>query len=260
MDIASVAGILAGWAAIIIGIFIGGGGIGVFIDLPSVFITGFGSFSAMLLSFPMHHMKKLPTVFKLVFSPPAMTNPAELINTLVNFSEKARREGLLALEDDVEQIDDTFMKKGIQLVVDGTDPELVRNILNAEVDSLNQRHEQGADIFGQWSVLAPAFGLIGTLIGLIQMLARLEDKASIGAGMSVALLTSLYGAILANLMFDPMAKKLSMQNAEEILLREIMIEGILSIQSGDNPRIVKDKLASFLSPAMRDQLSQDEPR
>ncbi len=260
MDIASVAGILAGWAAIIIGILIGGSSIGLFVDLPSVFITGFGSFSAMLLSFPMNHMKKLVTVLKLVFTPASLPNPAELINTLVNFSEKARREGLLALEDDVEQIDDAFMKKGIQLVVDGTDPELVRNILNAEVDSLNQRHEQGADIFTQWAVLAPAFGLIGTLIGLIQMLARLEDKASIGAGMSVALLTSLYGAVLANLMFDPMAKKLSMQNSEEVLLREIMIEGILSIQSGDNPRIVKDKLASFLSPDMREQLGQEEPR
>ncbi len=177
---------------------------------------------------------------------------------LVNFSEKARREGLLALEDDVDEIDDEFLKKGIQLVVDGTDPELVRNILNAELTALDQRHFEGKDLYEQWGFLTPAFGLIGTLIGLIVMLSRLEDKSSIGAGMSVALLTSLYGAILANLMFLPMAKKLEMSNNEELLMKEIMIEGILSIQSGDNPRIVKDKLASYLAPDLREGLGAED--
>lgn len=259
MDISSVGGILAGWTVIVIGIALAGGSVKTFTDIPSIFITLLGSFCALLLSFPMEHLKKMIPVTRLVFTP-QKHDPAGLINILVNFSEKARREGLLALEDDVEAIDDLFLKKGIQLVVDGTDPELVRNILNSELDALDQRHSEGRDLYEQWGALAPAFGLIGTLIGLIVMLARLEDKASIGAGMSVALLTSLYGAIMANLMFIPMAKKLEMRNNEEMLIREIMIEGILSIQSGDNPRIVKDKLASFLSPAMREELGGDEIR
>jgi chemotaxis protein MotA len=259
MDIASVGGLLAGWAAVIIGIAISGGTAKTFVDIPSVFITGVGSLAALFISFSMGHLKKLVPTFKIMLSPPKF-QPAELINLLVNFSEKARREGLLALEDYVEQIDDKFMRKGIQLVVDGTDPELVRNILNAEVEALDQRHYEGRNLWDQWAALAPAFGLIGTLIGLIVMLTRLEDKASIGAGMSVALLTSLYGAVMANLMFAPISKKLEMVNNEEILMREIMIEGILSIQSGDNPRIVKDKLASYLSPSQRDLLAADEVR
>lgn len=259
MDIATVGGLIAGWAAVIIGIALSGGTASGFIDIPSVFVTGFGSLSALFISFSLGHLKKIGATFKLLISPPKH-NPAELINTLVNFSEKARREGLLALEDDVEQIDDKFMKKGIQLVVDGTDPELVRRILDAELSSLDQRHGEARNVWDQWGALAPAFGLIGTLIGLIVMLSRLEDKASIGAGMSVALITSLYGAVMANLMFIPFSKKLEMINNEELLMREIMIEGILSIQSGDNPRIVKDKLASYLSPAQREELKPDEIR
>lgn len=257
MDIASVAGMIAGWAAIIIGIALSGGGARQFIDMPSVFVTVVGSLAGLMISFKMDHVKKIMPTFKLVFSPPKY-EPAELINRLVNFSEKARREGLLALEDDVDDIDDKFLKKGIQLVVDGTDPELVRNILNAEVEALDQRHSECKNIWDQWGALAPAFGLIGTLMGLVVMLANLEDKASIGAGMSVALITSFYGAIMANLMFIPFAKKLEMINNEELLMREIMIEGILSIQSGDNPRIVKDKLASYLSPVQRDLLAADD--
>jgi chemotaxis protein MotA len=256
MDIASVGGLLAGWAAIIIGVAVSGGSVGTFTDIPSVFITVVGSISALLVAFPMEQAKKLIVVMKLVMKPQSH-DPVGLINTLVNFSEKARREGLLALEDDVDEIDDAFMKKGIQLVVDGTDPELVRNILNAELDALDGRHTAGSDLLDQWGAIAPAFGLIGTLIGLIVMLSRLEDKSSIGAGMSVALLTSLYGAVMANLMFLPMANKLKFRNKEELLVREIMIEGILSIQSGDNPRIVKDKLASYLAPSLRDQLSEE---
>jgi chemotaxis protein MotA len=176
---------------------------------------------------------------------------------IVTFSEKARREGLLALEDDLDELEDEFLRKGIQLVVDGTDPEIIRNIMETELNHMQSRHLDGIKIFEDWGALAPAFGMIGTLIGLIIMLANIEDKSAIGPGMSTALITTLYGAILGNLVFIPIANKLSWVNNQEVLLREIMIEGTLSIQSGDNPRIVKEKLISFLPPEIRAQVEEE---
>jgi chemotaxis protein MotA len=176
---------------------------------------------------------------------------------IVTFSEKARREGLLALEDDLDELDDEFLRKGIQLVVDGTDPEIIRNIMETELNHMESRHATGIKVFEDWGIFAPAFGMIGTLIGLILMLANIEDKSAIGPGMSTALITTLYGAILANLVFIPVANKLTTVNNQEILIREIMIEGTLSIQSGDNPRIVKEKLVSFLPPEVRAQVEEE---
>jgi chemotaxis protein MotA len=176
---------------------------------------------------------------------------------IVTFSEKARREGLLALEDDLDELEDIFLRKGIQLVVDGTDPEIIRNIMETELNNMISRHQDGIKIFEDWGAFAPAFGMIGTLIGLILMLSNIEDKSAIGPGMSTALITTLYGAFLANLVFLPIAAKLAFVDKQEVLLREIMIEGTLSIQSGDNPRIVKEKLVSFLTPEMRAQVDEE---
>jgi len=179
-----------------------------------------------------------------------------IISMIVTFSEKARREGLLALEDDLDELEDVFLRKGIQLVVDGTDPEIIRNIMETELNNMISRHQDGIKIFEDWGAFAPAFGMIGTLIGLILMLSNIEDKSAIGPGMSTALITTLYGAFLANLVFLPIAAKLTYVDKQEVLLREIMIEGTLSIQSGDNPRIVKEKLVSFLTPEMRVQVEE----
>jgi len=178
-------------------------------------------------------------------------HPAELIKTLVQFTQKARREGLLALEDEAASVEDAFLSKGVQLVVDGTDPELVRSILETELSFLENRHRTGAAMFETMASLAPSFGMVGTLIGLIQMMGTLDDPEKIGPGMAVALVTTFYGTILANLVFTPLAGKLKVRSAEEILLREVMIEGILSIQAGDNPRIVEEKLNAFLAPKVR---------
>jgi len=180
-----------------------------------------------------------------------------IISMIVTFSEKARREGLLALEDDLDELEDEFLRKGIQLVVDGTDPEIIRNIMETELNNMQSRHGEGIKIFEDWGIFAPAFGMIGTLIGLILMLSNIEDKSAIGPGMSTALITTLYGALLANLVFITIANKLSYVNDQEILLREIMIEGTLSIQSGDNPRIVKEKLISFLPSDVRAQVEEE---
>lgn len=175
------------------------------------------------------------------------------------FAEKARREGLLALEQDVMEINDPFLQKGIQLVVDGTDPELVRNILETKLTFLEERHQKGRGLFSTMGQLAPSFGLIGTLIGLIQMLSQLDDPTNLGSGMAVALITTLYGALLANLLFNPLAGKLRIRSLEEVLLKEVMIEGVLSIQAGENPRIVREKLNAFLATE-RERIASEAPR
>jgi chemotaxis protein MotA len=161
------------------------------------------------------------------------------------------------LEDAAYQVEDDFLKKGILLIVDGTDPELVRNILETELAFLEDRHKTGQSIFETMGALAPAFGMIGTLIGLIRMLRNLNNPEAIGPGMAVALLTTFYGALLANLVFIPVAGKLKIRSNEEILNKEVMIEGMLSIQAGENPRIIEEKLKAFLAPKIRESL-QDE--
>ncbi len=256
MDIATIGGLIGGFVFIGLGIVFAKGSIGLFADAASVMITVLGSFSALVVSNPLKRIINLWDVAKNAFFT-ANFNPDEMIITLVSFSEKARREGLLALEDDLDELEDIFLRKGIQLVVDGTDPELVRRIMETELEHLISRHEAGKKIFEDWALLAPAFGMIGTLMGLILMLVNIEDKSAIGPGMSAALITTFYGAIMANLIFQPIASKLETRSNEELLLKLIMIEGTLSIQSGDNPRIVKDKLISFLEPGKREEISTE---
>ncbi|RLE11247.1 motility protein A [Candidatus Aerophobetes bacterium] len=258
MDIATIGGLGIGFFVLIVGIVIAGGvgGLFSFISISSMFITVGGSFAAIMVS---NTLPKTLGLMKVAMNA-IRTKPLEagrIISMIVTFSEKARREGLLALEDDLDELEDDFLRKGIQLVVDGTDPEIIRNIMETELNNMQARHQEGIKIFEDWGALAPAFGMIGTLIGLILMLANIEDKSAIGPGMSTALITTLYGAILANLVFIPIANKLSYVNNQEILMREIMIEGTLSIQSGDNPRIVKEKLISFLPPEIRAQVEEE---
>ena len=207
--------------------------------------------AATLINYPIHQVMGVFKVVKKAFVPQGPT-AADTIENLVRFAEKARREGLLALEDDSLQLDEPFLKKGIQLVVDGTEASLVRSILETELSFLEERHRSGAGMFDTMGALSPAFGMIGTLIGLIQMLRNLDSPEAIGPGMAVALVTTLYGTLLANLFFLPIAGKLKVRSADEILLKEVMIEGILSIQAGDNPRIVEEKLKAFLSPQNRE--------
>ncbi len=258
MDVATLGGLLVGAFVLIVGIVISGGiqGLIGFISISSVFITLGGTFAATMVSNP---LSRTFGMLKIAMNA-TRVKPMEsgrIIAMIVTFSEKARREGLLALEDDLDELEDEFLRKGIQLVVDGTDPEIIRNIMETELNNMLSRHGEGIKIFEDMGLFAPAFGMIGTLIGLILMLANIEDKSAIGPGMSTALITTLYGAILANLVFIPIANKLTHVNDQEILIREIMIEGTLSIQSGDNPRIVKEKLISFLPPDVRAQVEEE---
>ncbi len=258
MDLATIVGIIAGFLLVTtIGVFVSGGSPIDFLDAASFFITLGGTFMAGLASNPLKRYIQLPKIFlKVIYGSTKKSN--EVILTLVSFSEKARREGLLALEDDLDELDDEFLRKGLQLVVDGTDPELVKTILYADTDAMEARHDSGIKMFDDLGTFAPAFGMIGTLIGLILALkAGIEDREGLTRNVAIALITTFYGAVLANVFFIPVANKLKDRHADEVLLREVMINGILAIQSGDNPRIVKDRLVSFLPPSVRQEIAEE---
>jgi len=256
MDLGTIVGLALGPVMIVLGILTGGAGLGLYINIPSVFVTIGGSVAGILISNPLNRVVGVVRYFVHIIRVPNYEEE-RIITRLVTFSEKARREGLLALEDDLEEVEDEFLKNGIQLVVDGTDPEIIKSILNTELNKIQERHSVVIKLFDDWGKLAPAWGMIGTLIGLVAMLGNIEDKSAIGSGMATALITTLYGAILANWVFIPIKNKLEDRDSAEALVKEVMIEGILSIQSGDNPRILEQKLLSFLPPNRREAIKQE---
>jgi chemotaxis protein MotA len=256
MDIATIIGLGLGFGLILLSMALGGSGLGIYVDLNSFLMVIGGSFAAMMISNPLSRVLGLSKIMNHVFKIPNY-ELEKTISTLVNFSERARREGLLALEDDIEDVGDEFLKDGIQMVVDGTDPEIIKAILFSDLEQLEARHGIGIKFFANWGSLAPAFGMIGTLAGLIAMLANLDDPDAIGSGMALALITTMYGSIFANVVLIPFKNKLTDRDQEERLTREIMIEGILSIQAGDNPNILKFKLVSFLDPVTRKSMMEE---
>lgn len=244
MDLGSFVGIIVG-VGLIVGSIMMDGDLSAFWSLPSVMIVLGGTVASIMINYPMKQVMKIFSLTKIAFSRDDK-DPNEIISLLVGFAESSRREGLLALEEKIQELDEEFLKKGIQLVVDGTDAELIRSILQIELSFIEERHQSGQQLFEQAGAYAPAYGMVGTLIGLIAMLVDLDDPDKIGSGMAVALITTLYGTVLSNLVFLPIAGKLRNRSGEEILLKEVMIEGILSIQAGENPRIVEEKLRAFI--------------
>lgn len=250
MDIASIIGLILGAVLTVFGILSSGASMGDYWDLPSALITFGGTFSCVLASHTMQEylngMKSITLAFKV-----PVINTSEMIKNIIDLSNVARKEGLLSLEEAASDLEEPFLKKGILLVVDGTDPDLVRAILETELISVEDRHKK---VIGFWEMVAamgPAWGMIGTLIGLVAMLKDLNDVSSIGPSMAVALITTLYGSLLANWLATPIANKLKVNNAAEIQQKEVMIEGLLSIQAGENPRVIEEKLKSFLAPKDR---------
>jgi chemotaxis protein MotA len=209
-----------------------------------------GTGGVTLASVGMDGMKKIPQLYKLVIKaePPAIQERVEL---LVSLAEQARREGLLALDAKVSEIEDNYTKKGLQLVVDGTDPELVREILEAEIDGMTARHHAGALPFEKAGGFAPTIGIIGTVMGLVHVLQNLSAPATLGPSISAAFIATLMGVGSANVIYLPVANRLKAMSAEEVELRTLTLEGILAVQAGDNPRVVADKLTSYLPPAER---------
>lgn len=251
MDITTLLGIASGMGLVILAI-VQGGGIGLFINVQAMMITVGGCIGATLINFPLPKVIGVTSIVRKAFFH-KQVSPDEVIRTLVEFTGIARREGLLALEGRLSEMEDTFLQKGIQMAIDGTAVETVRDILNIDLDSLENRHKTGQAILTAMGNYAPAFGMIGTLIGLIQMLRQIDDPSAIGQGMATALITTFYGALMANLIFLPLAGKLKVRSEEEIMNKELIVEGIIGIQSGDNPRIVEERLKAFLSPRLREK-------
>lgn len=243
-------GIVIGIVLIGIGIIQAGGDISSYLSGSSLLIVVGGVAASTVVRYRPAELRSLWRIIRIAFSSKG-TSPREVISLIVRLADKARREGLLAMEDDAEEIEDEFLRKGIQLVVDGADPELVKNILEIEIACLEERHRKGHGMFQFMAAVSPAYGMVGTIIGLIVMLSNLSDPSQLGPAMAVALITTFYGVILANLVFLPLAGKLRLRSEEEVLMKEIMTEGILSIQQGENPRIIEEKLMSFLAPAQR---------
>jgi len=255
MDITTLIGIVSGVSLVLIAIFLGGG-LAIFINIVSMMITFGGTLGATLINFPFSRVIGMASVVKNAFFYKEVS-PDEIIRQLVNCAITARRDGVLALEERISSLNNPFLQKGLQLAVDGTAPETIRDILRTDIDYLAGRHKIGQEIFTSMGTYAPAFGMIGTLIGLIQMLRTLDDPSKIGQGMATALITTFYGALFANLICLPIAGKLKVRSEEEIFSRELIIEGILSIQSGDNPRIVEEKLKAFIAPRLREKIKTE---
>lgn len=256
MDIATIIGLVGGNVLLLITIMMGSS-LATFVNIPSVIVTIGGSIMALFIHFPMEKIKNATSVTQKALFHKAQ-EPNLIISQILEFAAIARREGVLALEEKMENVEDEFIKKGVQMVVDGSAPEVTREILELDMSFVEDRHKGGKEFFDAFGAYCPAFGMIGTLIGLVQMLQNMEDPSSIGAGMAVALLTTLYGAVVANLVALPIAGKLKIRSSEELLLRNIVIEGIQSIQLGESPRVVEDKLKVFLPPSVRAEIGKNE--
>ncbi len=250
MDISSLVGLLLAFGLILGSMLMGSAPLTAFVDVPSALVVIGGATAASMMCFPLKNILGMPGVMIKVFLNKSADIP-KIIEQLVSLAETARRDGLLALESRIEEMTNPFVKLGIQMAVDGTRPEVIEDIMRTEIDAVATRHRDGKSIMDQMGRFAPAFGMIGTLMGLIMMLSNMSDPSSIGAGMAVALITTLYGAILSNAVFIPFAEKLGFINKQELNAMEIVIRGVMAIQSGENPRVIEQKLNTFLPPKQR---------
>ncbi len=255
MDVATLAGVFFSGVLVISAILTGGSGVW-FISVPSMMIVGGGTMGATLLSYP---LAQILGVFKIVMNVffHRSQSADKIINMMIDFGKLARKEGILSFESKLKDIDDPFFAKGLELAIDGVESQSIKNVLTIEISYVEERHALGAEIFTSMGAYAPAVGMLGTIIGLVQMLMQMKDPSSIGAPMAVALLTTFYGTLLANLLFLPIAAKLKTRSREEIFLKELVVEGIMSIQSGDNHRVIEQKLKAFLPRSKKVSVSEN---
>ncbi len=250
MDITTLIGTLLAFGLVLGSMASGDGGIMIFVHVPSMAIVIGGTMATTMMNFPIGEFKTIIKVMLITAFHKGST-PGQEIERIIDYANLARKEGLLALESKLQEVNDPFFAKGVQLVIDGFASETVRDIMELEAEWERQRHSTGKKLLDQMGAFAPAFGMIGTLVGLVQMLQNLSDPSSIGQGMATALLTTLYGAVLANMVFIPLSGKLEVRAKQEGLLRDLMIEGIIAIQSGEKPQLIKEKLKGFLAPSER---------
>jgi chemotaxis protein MotA len=256
MDIATFLGIFGGAAMVVMSVLTSGGQIMGIVDVPSMFMTIGGSYFAMFVAAPLKKCIGMLKVMGRAFKIPDFGEKNIVIN-MQALSEKARREGILALEDGLDDLEDPFMKMGLRLVVDGTDGNIIRAIMENEMTQVENRHMEWIGLINAWAGFAPGFGMMGTVLGLIGMLNNLEDKSSLGPNMAVALITTLYGSMMANWLITPFSTKLAAHNAQEMRSKEMIIEGVLAIQAGENPRIMAQKLLTYLDPVSRKAIEAD---
>ncbi len=250
----AISGVILSWVVVGSGIALAGVGLTPYISISSMFITMGGTFATLIIAAPRGFIWNIILYFRVALSQ-RILNKTEDIELLVEFSERARKDGLLALEDILVDIENIYMRRGIQMVIDGTDPDTIKRTLVIEQEEVQSRHEQVQNTFGYLEKVAPAFGLIGTIIGLVALLGNIGgDPASIGIGLQTALITTLYGSLLANMILAPIRNKLVEMDVDELCLHNIVLEGVLGIQSGDNPRILKDRLLSFLSSEEKEKM------
>ncbi|UZP66233.1 motility protein A [Desulfovibrio mangrovi] len=249
MDLATILGIVISFGLVVSAIM-AGSSLLIFIDIPSFLIVFGGTIGALLVNYPIGKVLAVVGVIKKTLFAKA-ESPTTIIEQFMDYANRARREGILSLEPIIKEIDDAYLRKGLQLTVDGLEPQAIQEIMETEISNIEGRHENGYEIVRALGEYAPALGMIGTVIGLVQMLQTMNDPSSIGPAMAVALITTFYGAVLANLIFNPMAGKLKSRSKDEILIKEMQMEGILAISKGENPRIIQEKLSSFQPPKER---------
>ena len=250
MDIATIIGFVLGLGLVIVSILMAAD-LTAFIDIPSLLVVVGGAFAAALISFPLGNLLKVFGVAKkAVLTKPV--NPVKYIQQIVKLAEVARRDGILSLESHISEPDiDPFLAQGLQMAIDGQEPAIIEAALEQEIESVMERHAGGKALFDNAGKYAPAFGMIGTLIGLVAMLQNMADPGALGPAMAVALITTFYGSLVANLFAMPVADKLALRSAEEMQMKILILKGVMSIQAGDNPRIVQQKLMAFLDPKQR---------
>jgi len=253
VDIATIIGVLAGFGCVLMAILGGGGSAAMFFDVQSIFVVIGGMVASVLIHFSLRQVLQIISIVKKTVFVKAPTEQ-ETIQKLVNYSAINRRDGALALEQQLSTAGDDFLIKGLQMVIDGQGEEPIEKQLSMEIEYLQERHSEGRKILEFMGASAPAFGMIGTLIGLVKMLANLSSPDQIGGGMAVALITTFYGAILANLIFIPLAGKLGIRSKRESLLREMILEGILGIVRGESPTAVRERMQAFVSAKHRADL------
>jgi chemotaxis protein MotA len=256
MDIATIIGLILGFGLVAGAIMIGGTDLTPFIDVPSAMIVIGGCIASLLINFPLGRVIGGLSVVKKCFLT-KLPSPDSVISQFKELANVVRKDGMLALESHVEKCDDKFLKRGMEILIGGAEPAQIQNSLEMELSAIEARHALGKKLIDGAATAAPAFGMIGTLVGLVQMLRKLDDPSKVGAGMAVALLTTLYGALIANVACIPLAGKLETRSQEEILIRELMIAGLVSLSEGLSPRAVEDKLIAFLSPTQRRKLQSE---
>ena len=250
MDLGTVIGTVMIFV-LLLGAMAMGAGVAAYLDVPSVLIVFGGSIGALMIAFKMEHIKGMAKIYLIAIKPPPTEELQSLIQKLVNYSMKARRDGILSLETDANAEENDFLKKGLLMAVDGNEPDTIRELLEVDMEQTQGRHGLNRSIFGKWGEIAGAFGMLGTLIGLVAMLVNMSDPSAIGPAMAVALLTTFYGAFIGNLFGAPVENILNIRSSDEMLGKTVVIEGIMSIQAGDNPRMLEAKLLSFLQPTER---------